>query len=376
MRGGGKQVHPVSGALQVGVTLDLLAEDALGEDGQVVRLVLVVAVMGRAVHQHLADDLASLPVAVERVDECGHADPPLFEDVRADAREGVRDGANRNARHRGDLVVRAAGVPVEAALDAVVDERGGERHRAPARVDAAHDVVVLDLLVGEVGDLRAERGHHLFEGREGARIAGSRPELFAGQTVHAVVEGQLEAFRQVEVPAGRHAILAVAERGDAPVEAARSGVSQRLAAVHHPQHQHVRIEHRRHAHALAKQLTAAQQEGWRRLGADLRGQPGLRQPHVLQRRQAHERQLVGRVATVPREPADVQVLKVRVRAARLRLARVLRQGDLVELQPEEVEEFLGLVERQVARVYAAPETGIDGTGRSGRVRTRDRRSRG
>ena len=82
--------------------------------------------------------------------------------------------ADRDPAHGGDLVARAARVPVGSGRDAVVDHGRGEGDRAVRGVDVAYGVVVAHLHRHEVLHLGGEGRQHLLEAREGPRVAGGR----------------------------------------------------------------------------------------------------------------------------------------------------------------------------------------------------------
>jgi hypothetical protein len=283
---------------------EVVGEDLLGQHGQPVRRIVVVAVVRGLVHERFAEHLVPSPVTIKRLDKPPHRRRLLLEHVSTDGGERVGHRPDGDTGHRGDVVAGATRVPVERAIDAVVDHGRGERHRAPRGVRRADDAVVADFLIDEVRHLGAKRRDHVVEPLELTRVARRRPE----------------ALGQVEVAARRHPVFAIAVARHTAVEAARARVPERLAAVDHAEHERVAVEHGRHAEAVPEDLTAAEQKARGRPGTDLGGEPWLRQARVLERGQTHERQLVGRVAAVGRQPADIEILKVGVRAASLGLA--------------------------------------------------------
>ena len=126
-----------------------------------------------------------------------------------------------------------------------------ERRRHPRRVEPLDDPVAADLDVEEMPELALERVQQLVERRERRRVAGPRADAQAGRRIDAVVQRDLEHLRQVEVAGQDVGFLAERAGLDAAARAARARVLDALALAQQLLDDHVGVEDRRLAPALA-----------------------------------------------------------------------------------------------------------------------------
>ena len=85
-------------------------------------------------------------------------------------------------------------------------------------------------------------------------ITGSRSELLTGARIHAIVEGELEHLREVEVAGEDERFLAEGARFDTTGGASLASVLHRLALAHQLLNYCVGVEDRRKAVSFANDL--------------------------------------------------------------------------------------------------------------------------
>ena len=135
----------------------------------------------------MIDDLVVREVAVQCLQQGGHAEALLVEDIELDCRQRVGQRADADALDVAGVVARAAGVVVLAFGDAVIDDDRQERDRHLFGVKLLDDLVATDLDVDKMTQLQAKGLEKLVKRAEIGRLAGVGPQLAAGDLVEAVI---------------------------------------------------------------------------------------------------------------------------------------------------------------------------------------------
>ena len=176
-----------------------------------------------------------------------------------------------------------------------------------------------------------------------------RAELNAGARVAAVVECQFEQLGQVEIAGQNVGFLAEGAHLHAAARAAAACVAQRLALPDEFLDDQVAVENRGLAEAGADDAGGALDEFIGAVRADLDGRAGLQQAHILDHVQQQIGHLADAVRAVGEQPAGVDLGKVGVGAALFGGdAHLGRSRLVVELDPEALQQFLGLFARKRA----------------------------
>ena len=166
-------------AAGVAILLEVLGivADDVGRDG--VDILVVVAVLGSLLQQHLTDVLAALEVLGQHVEQLLGGELLLAVDDRVDGGHGVSGVADADGEGAGLTVAGAAALQGLALLHAVVDEHGREHHGLTHGVQGADDVEAANHQIHEVVDLGVERLLQLLEGVQLGELAGLGAELLA-----------------------------------------------------------------------------------------------------------------------------------------------------------------------------------------------------
>ena len=174
-------------ALGVGATLDGGIIDLEDAPHQRVSVIIVVAVLGRAMQQPLAQPLLGLEVPFQHSEQLRHAQRPLIENVILDRGERIRHRAQSHPLNIGGVVTRAAVVVVLSRGDAVVNEQREERTGHVLRVQALDHGIAAHFDVHKVLHLPGKSVEQRLHRLEIARIAGRRAQLHAAARIYAVV---------------------------------------------------------------------------------------------------------------------------------------------------------------------------------------------
>ena len=179
--------------------------------------------------------------------------------------------------------------------------------------------------------------------------------LPTGARVDAVVERDLQHLGHVEVAGQAVVLLAERARFDTAAGAAVARILDTLAGADHLLHDHVGVEDGGLAEAGADDLGRALDEAIRVLLAQLHRRTGLEQPHLLDDVEQQIGDVVDRVGAVGLDAAGVDLGEIGVGAALGRGDADLGRGRLVvELDPEAVQQFLGLLTGQRAVSQTRP----------------------
>ena len=249
----------------------------------------------------------------------------------------------------GGVVACTTAVVVASLVYAVVDVEAEERSGRIEREHAFYVVVHTELQVDEVHHLAVPGVVEVVEGLEAARVAGLNAELLARRRVDAVVQGDFQNLRRVQITRQQIGFLAEGSHLDATRAAALACVLQGLTFAHQLLDVGVGIEDGGIAVALTDDADARQQELVGCVLGNVDAQSGLQLVQFLLNFENHVGQLIDRTLSFPVHATDVDVGKVVV-CARLqcRHANLWRRRLVVELNPEARQEFLGVVARQGA----------------------------
>ena len=279
-------------------------DDAHG-DG--IGTVVVVAVLGGALAAERSHAVVPRIVGCQGVQEGIQGQRTLVVGQGTDRSQAVYRCAQAHAIGAGEQVARAAARGIHAALQAVVDERRVERLGG---VGAEHGVIVVlggQHLIEGVFDLALVGGEQVIETVKPARIACRWPQPDAGEPVAPVVQGQFQAFCQVEVavrPGGTQAGQKGLHTAHLRVVAHDLGGQP---IVDQPGHDHLVVENGRMARATADRARDLEPVGLRRAGVDARGEVGLLAADPAIDLQAEGTQVVRRVLSLRRLPTQAEV---------------------------------------------------------------------
>ena len=317
----GEHARHVLPAVRGGPVLDVLAVGGHDHVGDVVRVIVVVAVVMHPVGVHVGvQGLVALPVVPQCLQELGAGADLIVEHQLFDGRQAVRRGAQADALRAGVVVDRAASADVHAFVDAAVDQQAEVRQRLEPLLRQVDLVDHADHPVAPVFQLEAEALDHLVEAREGVQSAGIRAQALprtgtalvegaGGGAVDAaaVVDGQMDRLRQIE---GAGVVPAVGLPGNAGLHAADAdvvpGVLQGLSVVHQrPDHRLV-VEDLGLAGADADHVEHLDLELLGRPLVQAHAHPGVRDAGVGVGVQHHVAQVVGDVVPLLVHAAHVQ----------------------------------------------------------------------
>jgi len=298
------------------------------------------------------DLLVALEIGGQRFQQPVHGDRLLFEDVQPHRGQGVGQGPHADAWDVRGIVARSAVVIVAAPFDAVVHQQRHVRGGHVVGKEPLDRAVAGHLQVDKILQLGLVRLEELLVRDEPARVARLRAKSLAardavppaGGRVDAVVAGQLENLRPVDVPGQRAAFLAEGTDGHATAGSAEAGVGQRLAVVEHLLEDHVGIKDRRLPQPGANHAAGAFQEAVGVPLAELDAGARLDQLHLFHDVEHQIGDFINCVAAVGLQAADVDQGEVGIGAALfLGNADLRRRRLVVELDPEALQQLLGQV---------------------------------
>ena len=146
-------------------------------------------------------------------------------------------------------------------------------------------------------------------------------------------------------------------------------VLQRVAAGHHGRNDNLVVVESGNAQTFAGDRCRLDQQGVRRQIPYADRQRRLGQPHVQLSLQAHIGQLVGDIHALLVLSADNQVLEQTVACKTLGGGGIAHLIQVIQLDPDAIQQFLRLFQRQGAIVHPLPEQGvhilIEASGRNG-----------
>ena len=104
--------------------LYILAIGIITQTGQVIGIVIIIAVMMHMVTVHqCVESVKSFPIVVYGLQELGTANLLLFEDQLLDGGQSICHGANANALWSAKIIPGAAGGDIHAFLNAVIHKQ-------------------------------------------------------------------------------------------------------------------------------------------------------------------------------------------------------------------------------------------------------------
>ena len=258
---------------------------------------------------------------------------------RLDSQQTVGVVCNTKALRTGEVVSCATLLVGLAACHTVVDQGCLEGQRATNAVRVVNCVVCLyhhldkELLLGLICVIEVLETAHL------ANVAGLGADLHA--LVNAVGEYHLHRSAHVEE---RSIVPTVGVVGNAGLNAADDAVAacflEGNAAIHHSGDDDLVVIECGHAHTLAGNGCCLDEKIVGRFVPYADGKGRLRQTHVALCLHAHEGQLVGDVVAVLILTADDQVLEHAVACKALCTCCVAALVEVIELDPDAVQQLL------------------------------------
>ena len=204
---------------------------------QVVGPRIVVAVAGSLVQDALAERLVSPPVVTQRLHELSHRHLPPVEHKPLHRRQGIGHDDGAHGQDLATAVTGTAPLAVEAALEAVINEKAAEELCSLAALDLLPDVALLDDPGDSVFDLGPVSCEDLIERGELRWVAGLDAEQLARLCATPVVECQFQALGEVDLSVLAAVVRLAADLElDAPAHAVIPRVAHRHAAVHQRGH--------------------------------------------------------------------------------------------------------------------------------------------
>ena len=208
MAGGGQKVDAVSSSPGVGPIVHGLVEglEDIGEKG--VCPVIVIAVFRGVAAEELQELLIPFKVMIEAVHHLGHGDSAGVKNIVLQGCHGVGDASQPHPLNIGGVVPGSPLVVVPAVLDAVPGDQGEQGDGHEPAVYPFDDVVAPDLDVCKMEQLGFVGLEKIVKGFKGFRLSCFRTQLSACPGIFAVVQGELQDFRQVEVSREKIGLLA------------------------------------------------------------------------------------------------------------------------------------------------------------------------
>ena len=310
-----------------------------------VRLLDVVAVLGRPVQQDVAQQGVRLEIRAHALQQVFLRNSLLVKHKALDRGQGVAHIRDAHALNADEIVLRAALGAVAPALHAAVQQH--------AAVDVRRVVAVELLDRVEGADHHADKVFHLgligllqvFEGLEIRKFSGLRAHLLPGHLADAVEHGQFKALGQVEVAAvGPAHRVAVGRRLHAADDGVVAGVLQGDAVVQQGRDDDVIVEEGKLAALLLHQdLQHALDELLRVFRGEADAGVGLGIKDGAFRLQAQVGQLVDGVVSVLIHAAQHEVDRGGEAAVVLGAGVGAGLDDVALLDPEGLQQLLRLL---------------------------------
>ena len=246
-----------------------------------VGVVVIIAILGRSIEQHLARTLVALEVGLQHSQQLGHGQRPMVKDMVFDGGQSIGHGAQTNSLDVGGVVPGTATVVVLTGSDTVVDKQREERSGHVGGVELFYDVVATDLDVQEVVQLGVVGLKELCKVLEAGRISGFWPKLLSGTGVTAIVQSDFQYLGHVKVAGQIVVLFAKSTNLDTPAGAAVARIGNRLAHANQLLDDQVAVEYGGLAKAGADDACCPPDESIWVLFADLNRGAGLKQSHFL-----------------------------------------------------------------------------------------------
>src|SRR5512135_2215654 len=223
-----QHLDTVAAASCIGLAVDFPDTSVEDHLHDVVGILIIIAVLVRAVDKALTQYLFAVEIPVKRLDQAAQCHGAGLENRFLDSADAVGDASDADHLDKGVVVARAAGVVVPAVQDTVVNKHAQKRRRHVARVHTFDEPASTHLDFNKMPELPVPRREQLIEIPQLIGAAGMRPKLPAGPGIDTVMQRQLEDLDQVEVASEYERFFA--ERPDlhTPAAAAGTGVLQGL----------------------------------------------------------------------------------------------------------------------------------------------------
>ena len=328
----------------VGTSLNRLHQILIDPNSNRVGIFVIVAEERRVVADILTEHFLAFPVLLHGIQHLVHRVTLVLEYMLLESCETVGNGSQTSALDISGVITCTTAVVVLALVDTVIDVEAEESSRCVEREHPFDIVVHAEFQVHEIDHLLVPGIVEFLERLERSRIASLESQLLLRDGVKAVVQGDFQNLRRVEITCQQIGFLAKSTYFDATRASAFAGILHSLAGTHHFLDVGVGIEDRRIAVTLTNHLQTCHQEVVGGILSDMNGEAWLQLVQLLLNLQNHKGNLVGSTASVAFHTTDVDIGEVVVSTALEGCHTHLRRRRLViELDPQAGNQLLRLV---------------------------------